>query len=1057
MKRMLINATHPEELRVALVDGQRLFDLDIESSTREQKKANIYKGRITRVEPSLEAAFVDFGAERHGFLPLKEISKEYFKKSPGQIEGKINIKDVVSEGQEVIVQVDKEERGNKGAALTTFISLAGRYLVLMPNNPRAGGISRRIEGEERAQLKEAMNGVQVPKSMGIIVRTAGIGRTTEELQWDLDYLVQFWEAITQAAGERKAPFLIHQESNVIIRAVRDYLRQDIGEVLIDADNVYEDVLSFVRAVMPTFENKIKLYKDEIPLFSRYQIEGQIETAFQREVKLPSGGSIVIDPTEALVSIDINSSRATKGQDIEETALQTNLEAAEEIARQLRLRDMGGLIVIDFIDMTPAKHQREVEQKMREALEIDRARVQVGKISRFGLLEMSRQRLRPSLGETRSEVCPRCEGQGTIRGIESLALSIMRLIYEESSKEKTAEVRAMVPVSVATFLLNEKRKQLADIEARQGVAVVVAPVPNMETPHFEILRLRQDETSPEHVSSHQVAQQYSEREEEAAVEVASAEKPVREQAAVKAIRPSAPAPAPTAAAPTAAAEQEEGLFRKLGKKIACFFRGEEPEQEASRDTNRNRSEERRNQARQDRRKSRVARDDQRSGGNRSGNDRRQGSQQSRGDDNRGRNRGGRGDDQNRGERGGQNRSNRDDRSGDSKGNENRRDNRKDSQGRGQNRNRPQRDQKGQQDNREQQESQKSPASDKQGGDDKQRKPRRQRNRDGSPAEAPVSTPAERKAERSEKHQKDTQPEKAADKTAPVDAKSGELRVEKAEQPAAATPETKTAPESRKPEQQEKADQPEAKTEQPEQKEAPSAEDKPEAKEDGSRKEKSDGRRGRSSGRQRKPRSADSVEKSAAAEDQGEKESLPATAEQKQAVKPESAEQVTGKDAEKPAEKASAEPAKDEEKEPAKAEPKAPQQAKAEVPKTAEPKTGAASDQKKPAEGKTDKAPEQKAEAAKPEPKAETAPEKQAESASEKPADKPEQPSEPAKAKPAPASEKPAEQKEEAQEASAPEGIPVTPGRAYNDPREVRKRQRAAEEAKKAEEAKQAGSN
>ena len=453
MKRMLINATHPEELRVALVDGQRLFDLDIESSTREQKKSNIYKGRITRVEPSLEAAFVDFGADRHGFLPLKEISKEYFKKSPGQIEGKINIKDVLAEGQEVIVQVDKEERGNKGAALTTFISLAGRYLVLMPNNARAGGISRRIEGEERAQLKEAMNGVQVPKSMGIIVRTAGIGRTTEELQWDLDYLVQFWEAITQAAGERKAPFLIHQESNVIIRAVRDYLRQDIGEVLIDAESVYEDVLSFVRAVMPSFENKIKLYKDEIPLFSRYQIEGQIETAFQREVKLPSGGSIVIDPTEALVSIDINSSRATKGHDIEETALQTNLEAAEEIARQLRLRDMGGLIVIDFIDMTPAKHQREVEQKMREALEIDRARVQVGKISRFGLLEMSRQRLRPSLGETRSEVCPRCEGQGTIRGIESLALSIMRLIYEESSKEKTAEVRAMVPVSVATFLLN----------------------------------------------------------------------------------------------------------------------------------------------------------------------------------------------------------------------------------------------------------------------------------------------------------------------------------------------------------------------------------------------------------------------------------------------------------------------------------------------------------------------------------------------------------------------------------------------------------------------------
>ncbi|MEP4466241.1 ribonuclease E, partial [Marinobacter alexandrii] len=600
MKRMLINATHPEELRVALVDGQRLFDLDIESSSREQKKANIYKGRITRVEPSLEAAFVDFGAERHGFLPLKEISKEYFKKSPGQIEGKVNIKDVVAEGQEVIVQVDKEERGNKGAALTTFISLAGRYLVLMPNNARAGGISRRIEGEERAQLKEAMNDVQVPKSMGIIVRTAGIGRNSEELQWDLDYLVQFWEAITQAAGERKAPFLIHQESNVIIRAVRDYLRQDIGEVLIDSNSVYEDVLNFVRAVMPTFENKIKLYKDEIPLFSRYQIEGQIETAFQREVKLPSGGSIVIDPTEALVSIDINSSRATKGHDIEETALQTNLEAAEEIARQLRLRDMGGLIVIDFIDMTPAKHQREVEQKIREALEIDRARVQVGKISRFGLLEMSRQRLRPSLGETRSEVCPRCEGQGTIRGIESLALSIMRLIYEESSKEKTGEVRAVVPVSVATFLLNEKRKQLADIEADQEVSVVVVPVPHMETPHFEILRMRQDETTPEHVSSHQVAQEYSVREEEV-FEAPAPERPAREQAAVKAIRPSAPAPT-SAAKAVEAPEQEEGLFRRLGRKIAGFFSDEEAQTEESRDKNKAAREDRRNQGRQDRRKS-----------------------------------------------------------------------------------------------------------------------------------------------------------------------------------------------------------------------------------------------------------------------------------------------------------------------------------------------------------------------------------------------------------------------------------------------------------------------
>src|SRR5690554_865763 len=609
MKRMLINATHPEELRVALVDGQRLFDLDIESSTREQKKSNIYKGRITRVEPSLEAAFVDFGADRHGFLPLKEISKEYFKKSPGQIEGKINIKDVVSEGQEVIVQVDKEERGNKGAALTTFISLAGRYLVLMPNNPRAGGISRRIEGEERAQLKEAMNGVQVPKSMGIIVRTAGIGRTTEELQWDLDYLVQFWEAITQAAGERKAPFLIHQESNVIIRAVRDYLRQDIGEVLIDAESVYEDVLSFVRAVMPSFENKIKLYKDEIPLFSRYQIEGQIETAFQREVKLPSGGSIVIDPTEALVSIDINSSRATKGHDIEETALQTNLEAAEEIARQLRLRDMGGLIVIDFIDMTPAKHQREVEHKMREALEIDRARVQVGKISRFGLLEMSRQRLRPSLGETRSEVCPRCSGQGTIRGIESLALSIMRLIYEEASKDKTGEVRAVVPVSVAAFLLNEKRKQLADIEARQQVEIVVVPAPHLETPHYEILRVREDDTG-EKVSSYQMAEEFAAQQEEQADAHVTREAAPREEAAVKNIRPAAPAPAPATAALAQESAAEEGMFRKLSRKLASFFAGDADgaEGQRARQPQKQGTAGNRQQARPDRRKTRVARDD-----------------------------------------------------------------------------------------------------------------------------------------------------------------------------------------------------------------------------------------------------------------------------------------------------------------------------------------------------------------------------------------------------------------------------------------------------------------
>ena len=566
MKRMLINATQAEELRVALVDGQKLYDLDIESSTREQKKANVYKGRITRVEPSLEAAFVDFGAERHGFLPLKEISKEYFRKSPSRGEGRINIKDVISEGQEIIVQVDKEERGNKGAALTTFVSLAGRYLVLMPNNPRAGGISRRIEGEDRNQLREAIAGLEIPKQMGAIVRTAGVGRNTEELQWDLDYLHQFWESITHAAESRKAPFLIYQESNVIIRAIRDYLRQDIGEVLVDSPEVYEDVVNFVQSVMPAYENKIKLYEDDIPLFSRYQIEAQIETAFQREVKLPSGGSIVIDPTEALVSIDINSARATKGSDIEETALNTNLEAADEIARQLRLRDMGGLIVIDFIDMTPARNQREVESRMRQALELDRARVQVGKISRFGLLEMSRQRLRPSLGETRNEVCPRCSGQGSIRSIDSMALSIMRLMYEESSKEKTSEVRALLPISVATFLLNEKRAQIAEIEKNQGVTIVIVPTETMETPHYEVLRMRDDESVDDTVS-YELKSEVAEQQATAAPTVKQV---VREEAAVKTLKPSAPSPAPT--------PEEIGLLKKLSLKVAALFGGNAEEAE-----------------------------------------------------------------------------------------------------------------------------------------------------------------------------------------------------------------------------------------------------------------------------------------------------------------------------------------------------------------------------------------------------------------------------------------------------------------------------------------------
>ena len=569
MKRMLINATQPEELRVALVDGQRLFDLDIESGAREQKKANIYKGKITRVEPSLEAAFVDFGADRHGFLPLKEISREYFRKAP---EGRVNIKDVLSEGQEVIVQVEKEERGNKGAALTTFISLAGRYLVLMPNNPRAGGISRRIEGEERNELREALNGLNVPADMGLIVRTAGLGRSSEEMQWDLDYLLQLWAAVKEASQGRPAPFLIYQESNVIIRAIRDYLRQDIGEVLIDSVEAQDEALSFIQQVMPQYASKIKLYEDSVPLFNRFQIESQIETAFQREVKLPSGGSIVIDPTEALVSIDINSARATKGGDIEETALQTNLEAAEEIARQLRLRDIGGLIVIDFIDMTPAKNQRAVEEKVREALEADRARIQVGRISRFGLLEMSRQRLRPSLGATSGIVCPRCNGQGIIRDVESLSLAILRLIEEEALKDRTAEVRARVPFQVAAFLLNEKRNAITKIELRTRARIFILPDDHLETPHFEVQRLRDD--SPEIIAG-QASYEMSQTEAEEAQPISSTRTLVRQEAAVKtAPQRTAPAPVPTAE-PTETATpsvQEPSLFKGLVKSLVGLFAG-----------------------------------------------------------------------------------------------------------------------------------------------------------------------------------------------------------------------------------------------------------------------------------------------------------------------------------------------------------------------------------------------------------------------------------------------------------------------------------------------------
>ena len=586
MKRMLINASHTEEVRVAMVDGQRLYDLDIENRTREQKKSNIYKGKITRVEPSLEAAFVDYGAGRHGFLPLKEVSREYFKKGASE-GGRVTIKDALREGQEVVVQVEKEERSNKGAALTTFISLAGRYLVLMPNNPRAGGISRRIEGDERADLREAMRGLDIPDGMGAIVRTAGIGRATEELQWDFNYLLQLWNTITDESSKAKAPHFLFQESNVIVRAIRDYLRHDVGEVIVDGEEAYALAAAFIGTVMPDFTSKVKYYQDEIPLFNRYQIENQIETAFCREVTLPSGGSIVIDITEAMVSIDINSARATKGGDIEETAFNTNKEAAEEIGRQLRLRDVGGLIVIDFIDMLSSRHQKEVENKMRDALEVDRARVQVGRISRFGLLEMSRQRLRPSLEETMSRTCPRCKGQGTIRGTRSLALSILRLVEEEAQKEFTREIRAIVPVPVATFLLNEKRKEILDIEARNKLQVTVLPNAEMETPHFDVVRIRnQDEDSSDF--SYRLANELSKAEEEVVSDTtAPSALPLP---AVKTLIPSTPAPTITAPVPAATEDKSPGLVKRLW---ASMFGETEEKVEEKKPAPRNRNNQNRN--------------------------------------------------------------------------------------------------------------------------------------------------------------------------------------------------------------------------------------------------------------------------------------------------------------------------------------------------------------------------------------------------------------------------------------------------------------------------------
>ena len=497
MKRILFNATHPEELRLAVVDGQKLLDLDIESSSYQQKKGNIYMGKVTRVEPSLEAAFVDYGSERQGFLPLKEISRIYFQGYDERTPmSQVRIKDVIKEGQEMIIQVDKEERGTKGAALTTFVSLAGRYLVLMPNNPKGGGISRRIEGEDRAELREAMAQLKLPDDYSVIARTAGIGRSSEELQWDLDYLINLWDAIYKAAKERSAPFLIYQESNLVVRATRDYLKSDIGDILVDNAEIFERMKKFMQQVAPQNLEKLKLYKDETPLFSRFQIEHQIESAFSREVRLESGGAIVFDKTEALVTIDVNSARATKGADIEDTALNTNLEAAEEVARQLRLRDLGGLIVIDFIDMTPERNRREVENRLFEALKVDRARTQVGRISRFGLLEMSRQRLRPSLGESSSLICPRCLGTGHIRGVQSSGLSILRMIQEEAMKENTAAVHVHLPSETATYLLNEKRMEISAIESRIGTPIMIIPTSELETPHYHIRRLRIDEYEAE---------------------------------------------------------------------------------------------------------------------------------------------------------------------------------------------------------------------------------------------------------------------------------------------------------------------------------------------------------------------------------------------------------------------------------------------------------------------------------------------------------------------------------------------------------------------------------
>jgi ribonuclease E len=604
MKRMLVNATQQEELRVALVDGQKLFDLSIEIPSKEQKKANIYKGRISRIEPSLEACFVDYGSERHGFLPLKEISKDYYRK--GSDHGRGNMRDLLSEGQEVIVQVEKEERGNKGAALTTYISLAGRFLVLMPNNPRAGGVSRRIEGEDRDQMKQVMDELVIPDGMGAIVRTAGVGRAAAELQWDLDNLKGQWEQIDAATKDRPAPYLVYRESDAVTRALRDYLADDIGEVLVDDDATFATAQEYMTRFMPPeAQKRLKRYTDDIPLFTRFQIESQIESAYAHKVELPSGGSIVIDYTEALVSIDINSARATRGSDIETTATNTNLEAAEEIARQLRIRDIGGLIVIDFIDMESPKNQRDVEDKLRDSVKMDRARIQIGRLSRFGLLEMSRQRLRPSLGESSHLVCPRCTGIGSIRGVESMALAILRLIGEEARKDKTASVIAQVPVEVATYLINEKREWLRTLEDKSGIELMIVPNPHIQTPEYSIRRVRTDEIElPE---NKQLSYKMPERPQVADPSGTKPEKPQLEPAAVVPTAPATPAPiivhVPTPVAAAAAAPPVEAAKLGFMSRLKYLFTADpglappaqpareekrEPRRESSRDGSRDRN-------------------------------------------------------------------------------------------------------------------------------------------------------------------------------------------------------------------------------------------------------------------------------------------------------------------------------------------------------------------------------------------------------------------------------------------------------------------------------------